>query len=1480
MSFSSYSELLSGDDGANEGILDPDPGLEAYYAYHRLRKVGPAQRMMDELRGPEHRVSLALRGGGGGDDDADDDGSEFWTDEDSDLSMKDTSAGHDADDADLSLRGGSGEEETSLKGVLGRVQRGATIKDPSQQETTFGLSVDDKVRNGWIPMHGFMGIVWFNIFSLYSYVDAVDRLLCLDNRAGITYNIYFFDRDTDYTSSEEQGKLLNGDPESGMTVTCAPIGDYSHDDLALSTILGRLSRDLESGGDVNRTVIFIAAHSDPIPLVWEPAKKHRVIKLTLEWPNAPVLDRLDVAYVRVPPEYKASSHHYSNFFGLWMARACRVLGAGRNAYRPGRPAVPDAFFALKGAENKGSSYGGLSFTLDMWQEIMQRWEGDESQPITLVALTPASDGREGEDEVVDRWNLFVPGYSAPFDHRTQQYLLFLEASNLTVVHQRIRDLMRASLSASAFNQLDAVELYLPGDTFFGDNQTAAPIHRVPMIYKSDYPLMDDQRVLRKSLQSWIESMAHSDIKMAGWNGIDAFSTFITLRPIFLQYSIWGGGLSRIGWMPDQTSLDEFYKLATQAASTEERTQFRDGTARLAITQGKDSPDSVLLKKPDFLVTPQTTESDWRQITQQIVDPEVAVQWVTGREHEPRFVEIESTQPFGYRDIYEPPLSFVYPDLSEGQYPGVARHKDWQMLAEDVLEGLPTIQPWEEQPPPPQGPIGSVGAVRHLDFGEPVSITAKMAQVTGVDSPFTSEGADTPQSSEPMDTPQTGEDEDFGGADEADDFDEAGEEDYEDAGEGKDLGEAGGEDYGEADEVENIDDAGEAEDFGEPDEPEDVDMDNQPGEQSGAGEPQDPPEDLPRPTRPPVARRLFPKSDMDKAAEKRKYSYTHPLSVHTEGNIPIYAPPLERLLRPPTESMPIVTQAFLTPTEVLQLQRDYFDLRSIVLRRSVQCNYADCTAVFPANHPERMDRHLQDCHVSWGCNFCDELLYKHWPPEQKVQHYLDNHADYLEALHKMNKNKNAEATAAADPDPDSDPGNSPENPFVSRARSISRGSVPLSARAGASPRRRSSGGFIDPSDIGIVLSSPRKTSTGAAGASRGSKVTIPGPTSPSKATSRGSVESRKTGSTQPGPARSPETVRPGTPGAVRVPTKEPAPEDEPMSEGERRSAKRLRELFPGPRPLRKNLQLTPPPPPPPPKVSPRPQEKSPRLEKTKEVRVAGIRRPSLIRVRGPPTPLRLQNFKPPTPTPQPASATEPKPTPTPKPTPNPKPTPTPKPKQTPAPKPKPTPTPSLFPKRIPPPGPPLDPLERLWKFCARCGRDHTLLSDATDRANHDRVCYPGNLLGTFCRHCSGRDPKGVKPHIHPYIRDGPQTFCHACGLEDWLLDEGYQGVHAENCRPLEPEGRGVCPWCGEGLEDGEEVHGECEGRVEGGKGKRVVVEIKQATKGGVTTPGKRKAAAAAAGGNTGSARVKRNKVAFREAESERYFNAEEPPSAIH
>ncbi len=33
-------------------------------------------------------------------------------------------------------------------------------------------------------------------------------------------------------------------------------------------------------------------------------------------------------------------------------------------------------------------------------------------------------------------------------------------------------------------------------------------------------------------------------------------------------------------------------------------------------------------------------------------------------------------------------------------------------------------------------------------------------------------------------------------------------------------------------------------------------------------------------------------------------------------------------------------------------------------------------------------------------------------------------------------------------------------------------------------------------------------------------------------------------------------------------------------------------------------------------------------------------------------------------------------------------------------------------------------EGLWKFCARCGRNHGVLTAPADRTHHDNVCYPG------------------------------------------------------------------------------------------------------------------------------------------------------------
>jgi hypothetical protein len=139
------------------------------------------------------------------------------------------------------------------------------------------------------------------------------------------------------------------------------------------------------------------------------------------------------------------------------------------------------------------------------------------------------------------------------------------------------------------------------------------------------------------------------------------------------------------------------------------------------------------------------------------------------------------------------------------------------------------------------------------------------------------------------------------------------------------------------------------------------------------------------------------TDVERGQWLREYSYAHPLDVQMNLSVPINAPPVDMLLNLKRDSVPVVSLSVLTPTEVRRLQRDYHDMRNLVLSRTERCPYPGCGAVYPANQPMAMRLHLQDKHVAEKCNFCEEPLFQHWPDEQRYQHYVEKHLGELKAM---------------------------------------------------------------------------------------------------------------------------------------------------------------------------------------------------------------------------------------------------------------------------------------------------------------------------------------------------------------------------------------------------------------------------------------------------------------------------------------------------
>lgn len=136
---------------------------------------------------------------------------------------------------------------------------------------------------------------------------------------------------------------------------------------------------------------------------------------------------------------------------------------------------------------------------------------------------------------------------------------------------------------------------------------------------------------------------------------------------------------------------------------------------------------------------------------------------------------------------------------------------------------------------------------------------------------------------------------------------------------------------------------------------------------------------------------------------RKAAYTKPQSVYQENDLPLHGPAMESSISTGSNSIPLVTTAVLTPTEGHQLQKDFHDLRNENLNRTQRCPFPGCDVVFPTEpqwQHSTLSTHVLYAHRADKCNFCDELLYHDWTPEQRRKHYNDKHLREMTAGHQL------------------------------------------------------------------------------------------------------------------------------------------------------------------------------------------------------------------------------------------------------------------------------------------------------------------------------------------------------------------------------------------------------------------------------------------------------------------------------------------------
>ncbi|KAM7194372.1 hypothetical protein V8F33_007260, partial [Rhypophila sp. PSN 637] len=546
--------------------------------------------------------------------------------------------------------------------------------------TTLGGEEEMDASYEWITLYGYQGQVAFRLNSLHTFVDAVDRLLCLDNRAGVAYKLLMHDRRKKPSQTSWKAK----------TISCRGVGNFDADREVLQWVNRELPNyERGKGKSGTNAILFVMGYREPVPSRWEPnLVEDHVLRFKLQWRDVEELGRPDLAYLRVPQN--VSTVEYTNQYGPWMANVCRVLAPGRIPGRPGRPAIPDAFICLKNypSHNKHiGSYGGLAFLPLLWDSIVKSWEKDPLKTVTLQAITT----NEGFS---DRFFLFLPGDSSGYGYKN--FIRHTDASNPEVVESVILELVKHSMSAESYSQLTGVSVTIPGESALApldevqDSFVPAVIF-LPVPKEGEDPAKEAAGPIVSRLKFLAAMVNQRKTVSPAKNGLQMYPSFISVRPVFRDYRIRDASDpdSYISQDPASCSLQQF------------RRHVRDDlgipldTAPYIEIRQKPKPADPRLKdratdKPRFIITPYTTQNEWHLIRNWIVEPDIYVS-VKDTSVQP-ILGTNTEQPFGYFDIYNLPARDLYRHVLEVHYPKKQRYYDYQMDAKNASERLPTREP--------------------------------------------------------------------------------------------------------------------------------------------------------------------------------------------------------------------------------------------------------------------------------------------------------------------------------------------------------------------------------------------------------------------------------------------------------------------------------------------------------------------------------------------------------------------------------------------------------------------------------------------------------------------------------------------------------------------------------------------------------------------------------------------------------------------
>ncbi|KAI1314018.1 hypothetical protein F5Y03DRAFT_1915 [Xylaria venustula] len=140
------------------------------------------------------------------------------------------------------------------------------------------------------------------------------------------------------------------------------------------------------------------------------------------------------------------------------------------------------------------------------------------------------------------------------------------------------------------------------------------------------------------------------------------------------------------------------------------------------------------------------------------------------------------------------------------------------------------------------------------------------------------------------------------------------------------------------------------------------------------------------------------AEAERVRKLRSRAFTSVSSIFTnplKPVMPLYGPPLESVIKT-GPSMPGVSIAMLTPTEVLRLQKEVHSLRFQLLDRTRECPYADCDRYFTFSDGEGLDRHVREDHNTLRCFLCDknQTLLPYYNTDKIKEHFVTEHLDEI------------------------------------------------------------------------------------------------------------------------------------------------------------------------------------------------------------------------------------------------------------------------------------------------------------------------------------------------------------------------------------------------------------------------------------------------------------------------------------------------------